>query len=605
MFMLPGGYGIVSRMNYLYFVFMDIQNKTSDTLVNENGAHTDNELGKNSSTTPGRHIPASGDASSGMPSSNQVPKRFNNRRKKTINRQLTQIENHMEPPPGVPMNLSFPMFFILRSTTSKALAEYSPMKISDALVKVLNTTIKPPISKLHNGALLVKALTKQQSSALSNLTSLIDIPITSTPDKIRNTSKGTIFADPEKHSTTEDLCNHLNFYGYKVLDIFRFPPHKDTPNSPNPRLLLTFDTPFPPTNVEIGYVRYSVRTYIPRPTRCPKCQKFGHPKKYCRGSEDICDKCGQVFHDPCNNSPHCINCKSFHDPCNNSPCCINCKGSHPASYIKCPTYLFEKEVMEVSTLRKLGRFDAKRIVRERQPPKQQSYANVVSTPKVNTSHSSETIKKPITTLVSHQVKLNNFKKTNPNFQNTETKTNVCTLPTLVSDSVKPKKLPTIKRSLIKPKKPSSLSKSKISRKHNKSSIQINECELKNLCITSSKSEEKASYKKALETTENLLEMEELIADKPSEPSDSTTGKRTLTSPEIPCESTPKKLTVDTNPQTKQPSLDSGCSPQRDNILEEASMPSHSFNNLSLPNNNSVITENPFSVLTDLCPDKPP
>lgn len=38
-----------------------------------------------------------------------------------------------------------------------------------------------------------------------------------------------------------------------------------------------------PSRVQMGYISYAVREYIPPPLRCFKCQQYGHVASQCRG----------------------------------------------------------------------------------------------------------------------------------------------------------------------------------------------------------------------------------------------------------------------------------------------------------------------------------
>ncbi|GBN11569.1 hypothetical protein AVEN_246262-1 [Araneus ventricosus] len=60
-------------------------------------------------------------------------------------------------------------------------------------------------------------------------------------------------------------------------------------------------------------MRLSVRAYIPNPLRCFQCQRFGHSKTSCRGTQ-TCARCAEVGHDSsqCTDAEKCVNCKDAH-----------------------------------------------------------------------------------------------------------------------------------------------------------------------------------------------------------------------------------------------------------------------------------------------------
>ena len=67
--------------------------------------------------------------------------------------------------------------------------------------------------------------------------------------------------------------------------------------------------------------------FIPKikPTRCFKCNKFGHVANLCKNNTHCC-KCGSDQH-------------SQKDCSSQSMKCVNCDGNHAASDTKCPIYI--------------------------------------------------------------------------------------------------------------------------------------------------------------------------------------------------------------------------------------------------------------------------
>nr|XP_050046575.1 uncharacterized protein LOC126543503 [Dermacentor andersoni] len=59
----------------------------------------------------------------------------------------------------------------------------------------------------------------------------------------------------------------------RILDIHRF--------GPSGCIKLVFESNSLPASIKVGYVRHSVRPYVPRPLQCHKCFKLGHVSLYC------------------------------------------------------------------------------------------------------------------------------------------------------------------------------------------------------------------------------------------------------------------------------------------------------------------------------------
>ena len=85
-----------------------------------------------------------------------------------------------------------------------------------------------------------------------------------------------------------------------------------------------------PEYVRIGWRRHRVSTYtIPPPTRCYKCQRFGHIANNSGAKKEKCPICA---------GPHPYQECQIKDThrVENKASCSNCRGPHPASYQECP-----------------------------------------------------------------------------------------------------------------------------------------------------------------------------------------------------------------------------------------------------------------------------
>ena len=94
-----------------------------------------------------------------------------------------------------------------------------------------------------------------------------------------------------------------------------------------------------PLHVRIGFLSFRTKPYIPRPTRCYKCNKFGHVAQNCRGSV-TCPKCGD---------PH-----SFSDCTKDEQKCSNCGGNHSASASSCPVFIKNQEIINIKCSNKVS-----------------------------------------------------------------------------------------------------------------------------------------------------------------------------------------------------------------------------------------------------------
>lgn len=86
----------------------------------------------------------------------------------------------------------------------------------------------------------------------------------------------------------EDVKNEIQ--GGNVIEAKRFQMNKGGVKSDSMTVLLVFEK-IMPTEVQMGWIKYNVREYIPQPTRCFKCQRMGHTAQQCKWRQR-CAKCG-------------------------------------------------------------------------------------------------------------------------------------------------------------------------------------------------------------------------------------------------------------------------------------------------------------------------
>jgi hypothetical protein len=126
-----------------------------------------------------------------------------------------------------------------------------------------------------------------------------------------NQSQGVIFGRNLLSEPTEALLQDLK--NKNVTNIDRISSFKNGLLSPNGLHVLTFNTRKLPENILIGYVRYQVRQYFPRPLRCVRCCVYGHTKKNCKETDESCKDCATLKHEgQCTSPKKCSNCEGPH-----------------------------------------------------------------------------------------------------------------------------------------------------------------------------------------------------------------------------------------------------------------------------------------------------
>jgi len=102
-----------------------------------------------------------------------------------------------------------------------------------------------------------------------------------------------------------------------------------------------------PEYVYLGCLRFKVKPYIPQPTRCAKCQGYGHIAAYCR-RQVRCVRCGEG---------HSVSDCPVKDDLTQAVC-VNCKGQHSAAFKGCSKYQEVSKALKISVTQKVSYRDA-------------------------------------------------------------------------------------------------------------------------------------------------------------------------------------------------------------------------------------------------------
>ncbi|GBN94606.1 hypothetical protein AVEN_28268-1 [Araneus ventricosus] len=213
--------------------------------------------------------------------------------------------------------------------------------------------------KLRSGDLLVEVHSRKQSQQIVKLTHFSTIPITVSPHASLNSSKGVITCGELLHVPTDEILKELQ--GQGVSHVRRISIRRDGQLLNTKHLILTFDSAKLPENIKAGYMRLSVRTYIPNPLRCFQCQRFGHSKTSCRGTL-TCARCAEVGHESTN--------------CTRAEKCVNCKGEHTSFSRNCSAWKQEKEIISTKIKKQISYKEARKLVKSQTPTPGNSYVSV-------------------------------------------------------------------------------------------------------------------------------------------------------------------------------------------------------------------------------------
>jgi len=143
---------------------------------------------------------------------------------------------------------------------------------------------------------------EEQAFKLRDLKVFAGVSVKVTPHNTLNTCKGVIFSTESHLCTDDELQEWLE--DHKVCNIHRISQRSGS----DQLLILTFNSTVLPRSVPVGFEWCRVRTYIPNPRRCFKCQRYGHFSSVCTRAE-VCANCSSTEHshsrdNPANKRPH-------------------------------------------------------------------------------------------------------------------------------------------------------------------------------------------------------------------------------------------------------------------------------------------------------------
>ncbi|GBN19480.1 hypothetical protein AVEN_71942-1 [Araneus ventricosus] len=207
----------------------------------------------------------------------------------------------------------FITFFILKriSAENENFHIVSPFLVEEAISRSVG--VVKSIRKLRPGDLLIEVSSRKQANQIMKLKALSKIPVSVSPHRSLNFSKGVISSGELFNDETDVILNKLSSQG--VTEVRRITIKKRGAILKTKHLILTFRSPKLPHFIKAGYIRYAIRPYIPNPLRCFQCQRLVHAKASCRGTL-TCARCAELGHDStdCKRKEKCVDCKVINQP---------------------------------------------------------------------------------------------------------------------------------------------------------------------------------------------------------------------------------------------------------------------------------------------------
>ncbi|GFN88224.1 RNA-directed DNA polymerase from mobile element jockey [Plakobranchus ocellatus] len=134
------------------------------------------------------------------------------------------------------------------------------------------------VTKLGNGDLEVELKSNDQAKKLGAIATYLGIPVTVSPHKSLNSSKGVIPSRGIRCCSEEKMVEELS----GVTHARRINVRRGDDKFRTDTVFLIFDSPKPPSRIRAGYLTLDVRPYVPFSMRSHKCQRYGHCKDRCK-----------------------------------------------------------------------------------------------------------------------------------------------------------------------------------------------------------------------------------------------------------------------------------------------------------------------------------
>lgn len=221
---------------------------------------------------------------------------------------------------------------------------YHPIKLTKAIEKEIG---KIEFARfMSNKRVLIHATSKQQQEKILKMSSLqgerMKAHIPGAMAKVRGVISGVPLS-----MSMEDVKNEIQ--GGKVIEAIRLKSKRDGALKETLSVVVQFERTLP-KSVQLGYIHYSVREYIPKPLRCYKCQRLGHTAQQCKGKLR-CARCGgQHEYGKCDKDAKIK--------------CCNCGGEHSAAFGGCEVQREAREAQRVKILSKVSYAEVLKTVRE-------------------------------------------------------------------------------------------------------------------------------------------------------------------------------------------------------------------------------------------------
>lgn len=248
-------------------------------------------------------------------------------------------------------------FLIMRRKVRKAGDEESMQKVNPIMAGRLIRGVGSVIDMklIRDGGLLIRAKNYKAANSIYQIVKIPGFEVEVAEYTQLNKSVGVIFDRSLVAATDDEILKELE--PQKCTKVRRIQKtQQDGSKHDTGTFFLTFGTVKLPASITIGYSNIQLTPFVPNPTRCFKCQRFGHVSVSCKSTAKIYVNCGREDHvkegEKCRNPAKCMNCDS---------------SEHNSMARECPEFLYRKKIEEIKVHEQKSHVDATRLLDARDP----------------------------------------------------------------------------------------------------------------------------------------------------------------------------------------------------------------------------------------------
>jgi len=168
-----------------------------------------------------------------------------------------------------------------------------------------------------------------------------------------NSSRGTIFGADLVNIPIEGedaLLPHLKKFGVSQIERIKT-RGKDGQLEFRGLHVLTFDSRNLPEEISVGFLKYTVKEWVPSPMKCQFCLEFRHTKNRCPNNIKLCKKCNNIEHEDDCQVQKCHHCSPPND-------------AHESFSRNCPVMKMEKKICSEKVARNITFKEARKLVED-------------------------------------------------------------------------------------------------------------------------------------------------------------------------------------------------------------------------------------------------